>query len=350
MNIAPPSTPLGFGIAGWGNIASHHAKSIAELENCKLIGGVSTQERKRRAMKEAFGMVGFDSFTEMLRQPEIDVICICTPSGYHLEYALQAAIAGKHLIIEKPLEITLSRAREIIKACRENGVKLSCIFQNRFSDDYEKALKAAREGQLGKLILGNAYIKWYRDQAYYDSAAWRGTLQGDGGAALINQGIHTIDLLQNIMGPVKTVFGTTRTMSHNIEGEDLGVAILEFENGALGTIEGSTSIYQGYPERLEIHGTDGSIVLESGRIVSWKTAEDKFGKPEPAEDFGDGSSDPMAIGYQLHKKQILDMANAIWNNEKPAVDGEEGLKSLQIVEAIYQSARTGEKVEVLHEY
>ena len=346
MSIERLSSPLGFGIVGWGNIASHHAKSIAELDNCELIAGVSSQEEKRRAMKREFDMEGFGSLKEMLRLPKIDVVCICTPSGHHLEYTLEAAAAGKHVIVEKPLEVTVTRAREMIKACRENGVTLSCIFQNRFSQDYQEALKSVRQGLLGKLVLGNAYIKWFRDQAYYDSASWRGTLQGDGGAALINQGIHTIDLLQHIMGPVNAVFGVTRTISHNIEGEDLGTAILEFENGALGTIEGSTSIYQGYPERLEIHGTEGSIVLEGGKIVTWKTSKGERHGHDNSEEPGDGSSNPMAIGYHLHKKQIMDVVNAIRKNEKPAVDGEEGLKSLQIVEAIYRSARSGEKVEL----
>lgn len=344
MTTEHPSSPLGFGISGWGNIASHHARSISELKDCKLLAGVSRDEKKLLTMEQEFGMKGYQSFEEMLKHPEINVICICTPSGYHLDHALLAAEAGKHLIIEKPLEITVSRAQQIIKTCKENSVKLSCVFQNRFSDDYQKTVKAVREGLLGKLVLGNAYIKWFRDQAYYDGSDWRGTLRGDGGAALINQGIHTIDLLQHVMGPVRSVFGTTRTVSHNIEGEDLGVAILEFENGSLGTIEGSTSIYQGFPEKLEIHGTEGSIVLEGGKIVTWRTSKGLTKTTDQTENPGDGSSDPMGIGYALHKKQIRYIADAILQDRRPLIDGEEGLKSLKVVEGIYRSALTGEKI------
>ena len=341
-----PSSPLGFGILGWGNIASHHAKSVLELEDCKLLAGVSSDEKKLQTMQKEFGMKGYQSFEEMLKHPGINVVCICTPSGYHLDHALQAAESGKHVIIEKPLEITVSRAEQIINTCKENRVKLSCIFQNRFSDDYQEMVKAVREGLLGKLVLGNAYIKWFRDQAYYDGSNWRGTLQGDGGAALINQGIHTIDLLQHVMGPVSSVFGTTRTMNHHIEGEDLGVAILEFENGALGTIEGSTSIYQGFPEKLEIHGTEGNIVLEGGKIVTWRTSKGLTKTTDQTENPGGGSSDPMGIGYELHKKQIRDVADAIRQDRRPLIDGEEGLKSLKVVEGIYRSALAGEKIKL----
>ncbi len=167
-----------------------------------------------------------------------------------------------------------------------------------------KIKESVESGSVGKLLLGNAYVKWFRDQNYYNSASWRGTLKGDGGAALINQSIHTIDLLILIFGSVKSVFGKVKTLTHEIEGEDLGLAILEFESGAMGTIEGSTSIHGGYPEKLEIHGDKGNIILEGGQIIQWDVKEEQVRQQEVEQEQTSGSSDPMAIGYALHKKQI----------------------------------------------
>ena len=235
------------------------------------------------------------------------MISICTPSGFHLEPALMAAKAGKHVLVEKPLEISIERSKEMIKSCLEHKVKLACIFQNRYSGDYLRLKKIVQSGDLGKLVLGNAYIKWFRDQAYYDTSDWKGQLNGDGGAALINQGIHTIDLLLDVMGPVKSVRAKVATMSRKIEGEDLGLAILEFESGALGTIEGSTAIYAGFPEKLEIHGDAGSVILEKGELVHDVNGPIVKGLSNTAS----GSSDPMAIDYKLHKAHIQEFVNNI---------------------------------------
>ena len=207
--------------------------------------------------------------------------------------------------------------------------------------------EAVQQRQLGKLILGDAYIKWHRTQEYYDTGDWRGTLKGDGGGALINQSIHTIDLLQWIMGPVKTVYGKVATSTHLIEGEDLGLALLTFENGAMGIIEGSTSIYPGFPERLEIHGAKGSVILEGGNIKTW---EIQGVKPKSAELSADeksgGASDPMAISIEGHLAQYRDFVDAIQNNREPMVNGIEGRKSLEIVLAIYQSSRENKIIEL----
>lgn len=329
---------LGFGIIGTGAIAAHHAKSIQELENCQLVAVCSSSPSRAEEASAKFDVTAYSSIDELLAREDINVVSICTESGNHLEPAMAAARAGKHVITEKPLEVTLDRADQLIAVCRSEGVKLGCIFQNRFKPGYLRLKEAVEQGLLGKLLLANAYIKWYRDPSYYSSSAWKGTLSGDGGAALINQGIHTIDLLLDIMQEVESVFGQVKTVVHNIEGEDLGVALLKFKNGALGTIEGGTSLYPGYPERLELFGENGSIILEGGEIAAWniKGMEKPEDQPRAAQS---GSSDPMAIDFRLHMMQINDMVEAILENREPIVNGESARKSLALIQAIYQSSK-----------
>lgn len=333
---------VGIGIIGMGAIASYHVKSILEIADARLAAVTSSNAHERKKAED-LGAKSFSDYHEMLLHRGLDIVIICTPSGFHLDPAIAAARAGKHVIVEKPLEITVQRARQLIVACEEAQVKLACIFQNRYSEDFARVYRAAQEGSLGKLILGNAYVKWFRSQEYYDAAAWRGTKNGDGGAVLINQSIHTIDLLLQVMGPVKSVFGQVKTLTHDIEGEDLGVGFIEFENGALGTIEGSTSIFEGFPEKLEIHGEDGSMILEGGKLVLQNT---RGGEKTIAQEknSASGSSNPMAIDYMLHKKQLEDIIRAIRNDEAPVVSGEDAIKSIRVIEAIYQSASSGRKI------
>lgn len=337
---------LKFAIIGTGAVAIHHVKSIQELPQAQLVAVCSSSPQRAKLAQEKFQVPAYSNYEEMLDQADIDVVCICTASGNHLEPTLAAAKAGKHIITEKPLEVSLLRADQMIEACREAGVKLACIFQNRFNPDFKKVQQAIRDGVLGQLTLGNAYIKWFRSSDYYQSSDWKGTLAGDGGAALINQGIHTIDLLQSLMGDVDTIYGKTRTLKHQIEGEDLGVALLQFKNGALGTIEGSTAIYPGFPERLEIFGQKGSIILEGGKIKHWHMeGETGRGAVEP-EGPASGASDPNAIGHQAHKEQIADMMEAILRDREPSVNGEEARKSLAIIKGIYTSATSGREVQL----
>ncbi|MBX2872307.1 MAG: Gfo/Idh/MocA family oxidoreductase [Saprospiraceae bacterium] len=337
---------LNFAIVGTGAVAIHHYKSIQELPKARLVAVCSSTPERARLAEEKFGVPAYYSVEQLLERPDIDVVCICTASGSHLEPTLLAAAKGKHVITEKPLEISLERADKMIAACKKAGVKLACIFQNRFKPDFQKVQQAIEQGVLGSLTLGNAYIKWFRSEAYYTSSDWKGTLAGDGGAALINQGIHTIDLLLSIFGGVKTVYGKIRTVKHKIEGEDLGVALLQFENGALGTIEGSTAIYPGFPERLEIFGQKGSIVLEGGNIKQWHVEGEEAKGETAKEDTGSGASDPNAIGHQAHKDQIADMIEAILMDREPAVNGEEARRSLAVIKGIYASSAGGGEIEL----
>lgn len=336
---------IGFGIIGTGAITAKHAAAIDELEGAELVAVCSSSDERAEAAADKYKVTAYADVKEFLTHPGMDVVCICTGSGHHLEPAIEAAKKGKHLFIEKPIEINLERADQIIKACREIGVKLGVVYQNRFSDDYIKLRRAVADGKLGNFLMGNAHINWFREESYYSSSAWKGTLQGDGGGAMINQGIHTIDLLMDIMGDAVSVFGQVKTVLHPIEGEDLGAAVVNFKNGGLGNITAGTSLYPGYPERLEIYGSKGSVVLSAGKILHWNIKGEESGyTSESVEE--KGTSDPMAIGHQLHLSQYRDFVEAIWEERDPEVTGEMARKSLELIRGIYESSERGEVVNL----
>lgn len=333
-------------IVGTGSISHHFAKSIHDLGNATLVAVCSSSPERARMAEESFGVTAYHSLPDLLASEAVDVVCVCTESGNHLEPTVLAAQAGKHVICEKPLEVSAARAQQMIDVCRENNVKLGCIFQNRYSEDFQLLQGAVRSGMLGKLLVGNAYVKWFRDDDYYAGSKWRGTLEGDGGAALINQGIHTVDLLLAIMGAPTEVYAKVRTMTHDIEGEDVAIAMLSFKNGALGTIEASTSMWPGYPERLEIFGEKGSAILEGGEITEWNI-QGVVNKPsEKTRSTSSGSSDPMAISYVLHRTQIGEILESIEKGEEPVVNGEEGMRAVELIRAVYTSSRDGKAVRL----
>lgn len=346
MTIAANPKPLKFAIIGTGSIAGLHITAIGDLPDAEVVALCSSSRDRAVQAEEKYGIKTYHDLDTLFEQEEIDAIIICTASGNHLEPCKVAAKKGIHVLSEKPLEVTVERAQEMIDTCRENQVHLACVFQSRFKPDYLRLKRAVNEQKLGRLLLGNAYIKWYRPKEYYASSPWRGTLKGDGGASLINQGIHTIDLLQDIMGPVRSVTASVKTMVHEIEGEDLGVAMIEFENGALGVIEGSTAVFPGYPERLEVFGENGSVIMEGGKIIEWNLKDqDALQNEEPGSKKDSGASDPMAIDYAYHKFQIEDFVRAVQEDREPLVTGEEGLKALALIRAIYQSSAEGVRVD-----
>nr|MBI1229993.1 gfo/Idh/MocA family oxidoreductase [Cytophagales bacterium] len=336
---------LGFGIIGTGAIAGLHAAAIHACEDSELIAVCSTTEARAKEAAKKFGVSADHEWERFFERKEIDVVAICTHSGNHLEPAIAAAKAGKHVLLEKPIEVSVTRADELIAACKSAGVKLGVIFQNRLKPGYLQLKEAVQNGRLGKLLLGTAAINWYRDPSYYSSSSWKGTIAGDGGAALINQGVHTIDLLLDIMGDAAAVFGQVRTMVHDIEGEDVGAALINFKSGAIGTITGGTALYPGNPERLEVYGEKGNVILEAGKIVTWNITG-STGELPTSEIGGSGASDPMAIDYRLHLGQVQDMVDAIRENREPLVNGEDARKSLALILAIYQSSREGKQISL----
>jgi len=343
----------GFGIVGLGLIAEFHAKAIKAMEKGKLVACYSRSQTKADAFGKKYNCSGYSSMNAFCSHPGLDIVTICTPSGAHLEPSLKIAEAGKHLIVEKPLEISLERCDKIIKACERNKVKLAGIFPSRFYDVTKIVKSAIDEGRFGKLVLGDVYVKWYRSQEYYNKGGWHGTWELDGGGALMNQSIHAIDLLQYFMGPVEAIQSFTETIGHKwIEVEDNAVAILQFSNGALGVIEGSTSVYPGFLKRIEISGTKGSAIMEEENLKTWsfvnEKPEDKIIRKRFAEktETGGGVADPSAIGFHGHQRQFEDMVKAIETESKPLVDGYEARKAVKIILAIYKSAREGKKVKL----
>ncbi len=335
----------GFGIIGAGGIADVHARAIKAINGTGPSGVYDTDRAKCVSFGQKYDCKAFESPDDLCRDPDIDIVCICTPSGHHLEPALMATGEGKHCIIEKPLEITLERCDKIIEAGIRNNVIISGIFPMRFSDVNKELRKAIDAGRFGKFVLGDIYIKWYRSQAYYDEVKWRGSMKDGGGGAVMNQGIHSIDLLQWFMGKVETVCAFTSSPGHaDIEIEDTAVAALKFSNGALGVIEASTAVNPGFFRKIEILGTKGSVVLEEEIIKTWQFSEeepddqlirDRFSGIQTS---GGGVSDPKAISDEGHIRQFLDITEAIETNRKPAIDAVEARKAVEIVLAVYDSA------------
>ncbi len=343
----------GFGIVGLGLIADFHARAIQALSGGGLVACCSRSREKARAFAEKFGCTDYTDVNEFLAHPGLDIVSLSTPSGAHLEPSLAAARAGKHLVIEKPLEITPERCDKIIEACRAAGVTLAGIFQSRFSEVVEIVKRALEQGRFGTLVLGDAYVKWYRSQQYYDEGGWHGTKKLDGGGALINQSIHAIDLLQWFMGPVESVQAFAETIGHEgIEVEDNAVAALRFSNGALGVIEGSTAVYPGFLKRIEISGTKGSMILEEQTLKAWDFSESRPEDEQIRKDFsasaqtGGGAADPGALSFEGHRRQFAELLDALENGRAPLVDGTEAKKSVQIVAAIYRSAVSGRSVHL----
>jgi predicted dehydrogenase len=346
-----PTRTFGIALIGAGAIARVHAAAIAAIPHATLVAVYDKYEAACRAFSEAIGSGAVDWTTDLdalLARCDVDVVHVCTPSGTHAELAVRAAQAGKHLAVEKPLDITVVRSKQIIAAARENGIKLAGIFPSRFRHGFLAAHEAIAQGRLGCVTMADAYVKWYRSQDYY--RGWHGTWALDGGGALINQSIHTIDLLQWLAGPVQTVYGHIATLGHEMEAEDTASAVLTFQSGALGVIQGATSCWPGDPARCEICGTQGTITLEDGRVAAWKLAD---GTPEEeaaltALEPQDGRSfnDPMALSYVPHQRQFEDLLDAIEQDREPRVNGEAALKAVEIIRAIYLSAQRGESVRL----
>jgi predicted dehydrogenase len=293
----------------------------------------------------------FTKLQDALRRPDVDVVIITTPSGAHMGPALLAAAAKKHIVIEKPLEITLDRCDRIIDACARNRVQLCTIFPSRFGDANQELKRALGAGRFGRLTLGETACKWWRSQAYYDDGGWKGTQALDGGGALMNQAIHQVDLLLWMMGPVTHVFGSTATLAHErIEVEDTAVAALRFKNGALGVIQATTSVWPGLPKSIGIHGNKGSVVIEQDDLVRWEfdpaSPEDPGIRAKFAVKTGSsgGSSNPAAISHVGHARQLADFVQAIESGRAPLVDGREGRLAVELILGIYKSNATGQPV------
>ncbi|HYF48389.1 MAG TPA: Gfo/Idh/MocA family oxidoreductase [Planctomycetota bacterium] len=348
---------LGFGIVGLGTIAEFHAKAIQAMEGGHLVAAYTRQlSEKAHKFTADYGVTVFSGdFEAFLRTPGLDVVAIATPSGAHLEPALLAAKHRKHVISEKPLEVTLERCDKMIAACKKAKVSLAGIFPSRFGGAAQLIKRAIEKGRFGRLTVCNAIVPWWRTQQYYDSGGWRGTWDLDGGGALMNQSIHQIDMLQWLAGPVTELSAYASCLAHkNIEVEDAAVAALRFKSGALGVIVGSTAMYPGQGAEVQISGEKGSAWLKAGHLVAWQFDQEEPGDAEaraqfgpPAQDSGkSGASDPKAISFVGHQKQFENVARAIGGAEPLLVDGKEARKAVEIILAIYQSALSRKPVKL----
>jgi UDP-N-acetyl-2-amino-2-deoxyglucuronate dehydrogenase len=343
----------GFGIVGCGMISAFHARAIGEVRGAKLAACFDTREEAAKKFAGQFGCKAYTKLGDMLADSKVDIVTIATPSGAHMEPTVAAARAGKHVIVEKPLEITLKKCDRMIEACEKAGVQLGAIFPSRFHDSGVKLKRAIDAGRFGRLTLGDAYVKWYRTQQYYDSGAWRGTWALDGGGALMNQAIHSVDLLTWLMGPVAEIQAKAATLAHErIEVEDVVVATLRFANGAIGVLEATTAAYPGYLKRIEIHGSEGSALLEEEDLKAWDFAKPRKEDKAVLEGMkkhrstGGGASDPAAMGHHGHAMQFRDFVEAVKKNRAPAIDGHEGRRSVEIILGVYKAAETGKTVKL----
>lgn len=327
---------FGFGIIGTGNIAKFHANCIEKIENAHLLGVLSKSETRANQMSENFNCPVFWDIEKLLHHPDIDIICVCNESGLHGVTIGKIAKAGKHVLCEKPLEITVEKIDQIRATVKSAGIQLGCVFQNRENPEYKKLKGYITSGVLGKILLCQTSINWYRPPSYYEDS-WRGTHTLDGGAALINQGIHTIDLMLDLMGDMDQISGFVDTLHHKIEGEDVAVATLKFKSGALGTLSGGTALFPGEPETISVYGSMGNITFRGGKIISSTVDSIQQELNNLDNDSETGASDPMAITDQYHIAAIMDMINAVVNNKAPKVNIDKAKNSVALVNAIYKS-------------
>ena len=332
-----------FGIIGAGLIADFHAKAIQSLENANLTGICGTNPEKVRKLADKYQCKAFSNQDELLRSENIDIVTVATPSGSHMNPVIEAALHGKHVLCEKPMEITLDRIDKMIEAHSRAGTKLGGIFNYRFNEAPRLLKSAIENNRFGILTFASVHVPWWRSNSYYDKS-WHGTRELDGGGALMNQAIHMIDLLQYLMGPVESLQGYTANLAHSIEVEDTGAAVLKFKNNALGMIYGSTASFPGQFRRIEITGTKGTVIQVENSFKEWHFADQtekdneifmKFNQIEG----GGGVSDPGAIQFEPHARNIKAFIDSLDYGQKFEIDGNESRKSVEIVLGIYNSSK-----------
>ncbi|WP_127585523.1 Gfo/Idh/MocA family protein [Paenibacillus koleovorans] len=324
-----------FAVVGCGAIAKSHLTGIEMTDIAELTAVCDADPGRAAEYAGMYGVRAYTDYAELLADEEVDAVCLCTPSGMHAEQTMQAARAGKHVVSEKPMAIVLDDAHRMIEACEANGVKLTTIFPRRMTPTSQFAKKLLDEGRLGRLSLCSGYVKFYREQAYYDRAGWRGTWAMDGGGAMMNQGIHTIDLLQWLAGPVVSLQAYARNVLRRIEVEDTAVVSLQFCSGALGSIEATTTAYKQPLHQITIHGEYGTLILTDDEITTLEVVGDPIELP---------ALPSFSLFPDGHAAQIRDMAHAILEDRAPFVSGKDGLHSLEIILGAYKSQQQAREI------
>lgn len=335
---------VGFAVIGAGLVGPTHARFVSQAEGAELKVVCDLREDRGKPLADQYGAAWLADYHDVMRREDVQVVSICLPTALHLEVARAAAEAGKHVLVEKPIELDLDRAATLITTCRRHGVKLGAIFNRRFVFGTRRAHDAVQRGELGKLIVADMCFKSWRPPEYYTDSGWRGTWSKEGGAALINQGVHGVDLMTWIAGPIRRVQGYARHLRHHhIEADDTTIAVCEYASGALGVIQCTTSVYPRQLDRIELHGERGTILLEDYKIAAWQLDGVEPGTPTAEELTLPGAETGTSVGHFL---QIQDMVHAIREEREPVVTGEDALHSLAVIQAIYTAERTGGPVDV----
>ncbi len=333
------------GIIGTGAISHKHAQAYRNI-GYEVTACTDVSETNGRAFVEKWGGEFVGSYQELCRHPRVDYVDVCTFPDFRLQPIEICAESKKHVQVQKPISTSLETARRMIETAARGGILLGVVSQHRFDDASLFLSKALDEGRLGKLLQCDAYVKWYRSAEYY-SRPIKGSWQTEGGGALMNQAIHQVDLMRWFAGPVSEVFGAWQLGAlHKIESEDVVNAVIRYASGATGVIQASTAFWPGYPERMEFHGTKGTAVISGDKLTVWDVENDS-GDPAPlAKEVASGASDPMAISLEPFERQFVDFGEAIRTGRKPKCSGEDGYQALEIVDAVYRSCRSGQKVSM----
>lgn len=335
------------GLTGGGNITETHARAVRAIPGAEISAIYGSKSERVQKLCAEFGGAAYENLDSFLAHPSLDMVILGSPSGVHAGEGIAAARQGLHVLTEKPVDVSSARVDDLIAATEKAGVKLGVLFQDRVKPGIRKLHQLVVGGAIGKPLLVDARVKWFRPEEYYAKSRWRGTLALDGGGALINQAVHTVDLLLWVLGDVKRVQARAATALHKIEAEDTIAVILEFANGATGVLQATTAAYPGYPRRVEISGTEGTVILEHDRLIALdlRSGKGQLGE-DAAGDFNASASTAVVSDFSGHQALIEDFIDAIQNSRKPACDGAEGRRSVALIEAVYRAAREGCAVEV----
>ena len=334
-----------FALIGCGRISTNHIDALKKAPHTCIVAVCDVNEEKAKAAALSAGLEKWYTDAEvMLKSEEIDVCCILTPSGMHCEFACLAAKHGVNVLCEKPLEVTSEKMQKMIDCCKENGVKLGAVFQRRTYDGAIKVRKLLKEGAIGKVTLADASLKYYRDQEYYNSGDWRATRELDGGGALMNQGVHGIDMLSWIMGGIHSVYAKCARLVWDIEVEDTAVVTVKFKNGAIGVIQGTTTAYPGMDTIFTFHGPNGSISFGDDDVYLWELKDKSIPKPSVLGSMGGVNCQYSTDKNYGHIAIVEDMAKAVLEDRAPMITGEDAKRSVEIVLAIYESSKQNKEI------
>lgn len=331
------------GLVGGGNITGTHARAVSAIPGAEVVAIHGVNSERIRSLTRQFGGTAYTDFDDFLSHRPMDMVVIGSPSGMHAQQGIAAARQGLHVLVEKPIDINTMQVDALIAACERAGVRLGVIFQDRVKPDIRRLQQLISEGVVGRPLLADARVKWYRPPDYYTGSSWRGTWRFDGGGALMNQGVHTVDLLLWLLGDVSQVQARTATMLHSIQTEDTALVLLEFCSGALGVLQATTAAYPGYARRLEITGSEGTVILENDRIVAANLRNDMPGLVGPQDgDPSESAASPAVNDIRGHQSVIEDFLRAITENRAPACDGHEARRSVALIEKIYQESASSD--------